>query len=337
MGEGRTRLKLILIVFMIGGFTFLQYSTEMAEHTHHLLYQGLFFFPVMLAGFWFGLRRALTASLSITLILLPLSIMHWKGFGAEDFNNFMEMILYNGVALTLGKLRDREQAKQRRLYETESLAVMGNAVSGLAHDIKTPLVAIGGFIRSLQKKLGKDDPLHEKLAIIMDESQRLENMVKEMLDFARPLELRRSKEDINLVVSQSIAIITEEAERRKVKILSHAPPNLPLVSLDATRMRQALINLLMNAIEASPEGEKVVVSIYQKRRRLIIDVSDRGCGIPSDKKEAVFALFLTTKAEGTGLGLPIAKKIMEAHQGLIEVLDNSEKGVTIRVKIPILE
>ena len=166
----------------------------------------------------------------------------------------------------------------------------------------------------------------KRLDIIVEETQRLESMVKEMLDFSRPLELHRSQEDINKLISQSLAIISEFAQERKVKVQSQSSQNLPLISFDPPRMKQVLINLLINAIEASPEGETVSVHKYQKREKLIIDVSDSGCGIPIDKKEEIFFPFFTTKEDGTGLGLPIAKKIVEAHGGYLEVLENPEKG-----------
>jgi two-component system, NtrC family, sensor histidine kinase HydH len=111
-------------------------------------------------------------------------------------------------------------------------------------------------------------------------------------------------------------------------------PHLPEVFLDPLRLKQVLLNLLLNAIEASPEGESVGLDLYHKRKNIIIDVRDHGCGLPPGKKEEIFSPFFTTKSKGTGLGLPIAKKIVEAHEGMLEVLENPAKGVTFRVIIP---
>jgi len=185
----------------------------------------------------------------------------------------------------------------------------------------------------VHKNLEENSPHRKKLHIIVEETQRLEKMIKEMLDFSRPLELHRSKEDMSKVIRQSFAIISDFAQERKVKVEWQTSQNLPLISFDAARMKQALINLLINAIEASSEGETVTVQSYQKWRKLIIDVSDHGCGVPVDKKEEIFSPFFTTKENGTGLGLPIAKKIVEAHNGYLEVLENREKGVIFRVMI----
>lgn len=337
MGEGSKKFKIILITIAVASITFLQYVTKHAEPRHHLFYEGLYFLPVILAAFWFGLRGSLTTSLGITILNLPYIHMYWKGFSADDFNNVMEMALYNAAAIILGILKDREQEGQRRLREAESLAAMGKAVSGLAHDMKTPLVAIGGFSRLLKKHLDEDDPYREKVDVIIEETLRLENMIKEMLDFTRPLQLYPAKGDVNQVVIQSLTVIAEMARDRNVTINHQLSQDLPPASFDAMRLKQALINLLTNAVDASPEGETVTIHSCQNRRNILLDVTDSGPGIPSDQREEIFSPFFTTKQEGTGLGLPIAKKIVEAHQGYIEVLDNLETGITFRVIIPVAE
>ena len=260
--EENQRIKIVLIATLVVCITFFHYSTELKAHHYHIFYQGLYFLPVMLAGFWFGLRGALITSFSITILYLPFTFIYWKDLSANDFNNLMEIILYNVVGSIIGRLRDRELADQKRLREVESLSAMGRAVSCLAHDIKTSLIAIGGISRLLRKNLKKDDPYRKKLDIVVEETQRLENMVKEMLDFSRPLELHQSKEDVNQMISQSLAIISDMAQERKVKVQSQSLQDLPLISLDALRMKQVLINLLINAIEASPEGETVEVNSY---------------------------------------------------------------------------
>ncbi len=334
MGRGE-RIRVVLLGAMVAGITLLHYFTEWKVHYYHIFYQGLYFLPVILGGFWFGIRGALCVSLSISILYLPFTVIHWNGFSAEDFNSVMEMVLYNVVALILGRLRDKEKAVQKRLREAEGLATLGKAFSGLAHDLKTPLIAIGGLSRLVQKKFEKDDPCHNKLDMIIKETQRLEEMVKEMLDFSKPLELHRSEEDIRKVVKQCADLIADLAQQRRVNVDNQCPQNLPPISFDSSRIKQALINLLINAIDASPGGETVTVYSYLRQKKLVIEVRDNGSGIPIDRREEIFLPFFTTKRDGTGLGLPITKKIVEAHRGYVEVLGNRERGVTIRLVIPI--
>jgi two-component system sensor histidine kinase HydH len=327
--------RIIFIAFLIICISGSHYYTDLDDHRLHLLYQALFFLPVILAGFWFGLRMALATSLTITIILTPLTLKYWDGFSAGDFNNVMELVLYNIWAIILGILKDREMAEQKRSREAESLAAMGKAVSSLAHDLKTPLIAIGGLSRLVQKRLKKDNQSQEKLDIIIREIQRLEKMVEEMLDFSRPLELRRSEKDVTHLVNQTIDIVSPIAQKKKVELQNGSSRSFPLLSIDDLRIKQVLINLLINAVEASSEGDVVKVCCYEEKGNFLIEVIDCGCGIPSEKREEIFTPFFTTKHGGTGLGLPIAKKIVEAHQGYLEVLNNSEKGATFRIVIPI--
>ena len=159
-------------------------------------------------------------------------------------------------------------------------------------------------------------------------------MAGEMLDFFRPLELHRTEKNLNHLIDQTVEIVTPVAQMKKVTIRNQSPQSLSSLSVDEMRIKQVLINLLINAVEASPEGEIVEVRSYGKRKALFIEVIDCGGGIPVEKREKIFAPFFTTKQGGTGLGLPIAKKIVEARQGYSEVLNNSEKGAILGIIIP---
>ncbi len=167
--EKAKRIKITFLVIFISTVALFQYVKELDRHAYHMLYQGLFFLPVMLAGFWFGLRIGLITSLGITLILIPFTFIHWKGLSPGDINNVVELILYNLAAVMLGTLKDREQREQKRSRETEKLAAVGKAVSALVHDLRTPLVAIGGLSRSIQRNLKENDPLEKKVNLVVEE------------------------------------------------------------------------------------------------------------------------------------------------------------------------
>jgi signal transduction histidine kinase len=162
----------------------------------------------------------------------------------------------------------------------------------------------------------------------------MEKMVKDMLDFARPLVLDRSMEDIERLIEECLAVVENATHEKSVQIQRQSSSNLPLISVDAMRMKQVIINLVINAIQASPDCEIVIVRSHYKDEYLAIDIADHGCGIPSEKREEIFYPFVSTKKEGTGLGLAIVKKIIEAHRGQVKIFDNPERGVTFRVLIP---
>jgi PAS domain S-box-containing protein len=230
------------------------------------------------------------------------------------------------------KLVQRGKA-EKALREAESLAAMGRALSAVAHDVKTPLVAIGGFTRMVHDHLDEGSGDRSKLEIVISEVRRLEAMLKDILDFSKPLELDKSFQDVNGLILESLLMVDDVARERELKIETHFA-DLPPVFCDPTRIKQIIINLVMNAIQASPPGRTVSVSTGIRGKRLLIDVTDCGCGVPVQKRDEIFTPFVSTKKEGTGLGLAISKKIVEAHKGDIQVLSNAEEGATLRVSFP---
>ncbi len=337
--SNRARIILVAVFVVILSVTHYTADALHWEYLHtdyqHYLYHAFFFLPLILAGFWFGLRGAVITSLIITAANLPDVLHHIHAFSPLKFYYLLQVGIYNIVAVSLGILRDRERKEQERSRMDENLAAMGKALSCVAHDMKTPLIAIGGFSQMLLKNMDDKDPGRAKLEIVVKEARRLELMVKEMLDFSRPLELHKSEEDMCRLIEESLAVVHDLAEQKQVRIQC-APATLPHISMDCMRMKQVIINLVINAIEASPQGEAVVVSSFREANNIIVDVRDRGDGIPADKKDTIFSPFFTTKKEGTGLGLPIARKIIDAHLGRLEMFTAPEKGIVFRVSLPLL-
>ncbi|HAM51329.1 MAG TPA: hypothetical protein DCP92_11805 [Nitrospiraceae bacterium] len=329
------KLRICVVACLIGGISILIYLTNQDSHYFHVFYRGLFFLPVVLASFWYGLRGGLAASLSICVLYIPYALKVWAAFSVMDFDRIIDLTLYNLVALVMGILSDRDKANQKLAREAENLATVGRSLSAVAHDMKTPLIAIGGFTQLVKKHVHGDHPHRDKLDIIIDETQRLENMVKDMLDFSRPLQLDQSPENVAAVIEECLKVVAAEAQRMKIVVKCDCAQGLSAISIDRMRMKQALINLIMNAIQASPEGETVTVRSYQTRQKSVIEVIDCGCGIPVDQREGIFIPFFSTKKDGTGLGLPIVKKIVEAHRGQIQILDNPKHGTIFRIVLPI--
>ncbi|MFZ0930552.1 MAG: PAS domain S-box protein [Syntrophobacteraceae bacterium] len=230
------------------------------------------------------------------------------------------------------KLIQRERSI-KALKDAENLAAIGRALSGVAHDMKTPLIAIGGFVKQVQRHFAKTHPDWGKMRIVLSETERLEKMVEDMLDFSKPLHLRKSPEAISAVLEESVAVTRPLADGKRVELRVEALGSVPPVLLDRSRIKQVFINLLTNAIEASPEGRTVKICYRMQGKDLVVDVTDKGPGIALEIRKEIFLPFFTTRKEGTGLGLPIVKKIIEAHNGSLEVLDTF-RGATFRVRLP---
>jgi signal transduction histidine kinase len=327
--------KKLLVAILVLLVSFLHYGTGHGRLYYHVFYRDLYYLPLILAGVWFGLRGALVTSLSITILFLPYVLMTWHYVPILDFDRILEIILLNSLAGVLGVISDRERKSQKALGEAGNFAAIGQAVAGIAHDIKAPLTAIGGFTRSVLKRLPADNPDREKLDIVVREADRLEALLKDMLDFSRPMDLHLSREDVKGLVESTLPLVEAEGERRKVRIETGWGSRMPLILCDQGRIRQALLNLLLNAIQASPEGERVEIRVRQAGARALIDVVDRGGGIPVEMREKIFLPFFTTKTEGTGLGLPMALKIVQAHGGRLRAMENPDKGTIFRIALPL--
>jgi two-component system, NtrC family, sensor histidine kinase HydH len=282
------------------------------------------------------LRGALLVSGSVTLFYLAYVWTFWQGLSAAQISISIEIAFFNVVALVLGLLREREHRERRRTQKMENLATIGKTVSGIAHDMKTPLLAMAGFSGRILKKMRGDDLHREKLTIIHQEARRLESMVKDMLAYARPLSLRLALVNVNGIIQESIAIVKAMAGEKRITIESRLSGNTPPISIDPQRMKQVFINLLTNAVQASPPGEAVCISSGSRDGRVVIDITDHGPGISAEQKEHIFTPFFTTKKEGIGLGLVMVKNIAAAHGGEAQFVDPQPPatGVTFRVVLP---
>lgn len=329
------RIRMIIVLFMVALVSVVYYLTVPRHVYYHTLFRDLYFLPLILSGFWFGLGGALIVAAIITVICLPYLFLNWQGFSPLDFSRILEIVLFNVIGLVLGYVSNKEKASQRALRESENLAAMGTALAAVAHDMKTPLTAIGGLTRTVHRKLKEDDEGREKLAAVIKESDRLEGMVKDMLNFSRPLKLNLTEGDLNEVVRESLVVLEPQAKKKRVSVETDLSESLPHVDFDAPRIKQVLINLVVNAVQASPEGEKVLVRTHRKGDRVHLEVADHGPGVPDEVREKIFLPFFSTKGEGTGLGLPIALKILDAHGGTLEVLQTREKGATFQMSVPL--
>lgn len=334
MKKTARHIEFIAVLFV--GITILHYASPWIAHDKYdlaVVFQRLYFLPIVLSCLWFDLKGGLIAFCAVFILLIPHLVIHWAGLGAGDLTRMMQILTYLVIAVLLGKTVSLQKQEQRKSKQAESLAALGRSLAAVAHDMKAPLVAIGGFACLIKKHLPPDNPDSGKADIIIRETARLECMVKNMLDFSRPLDLNRTQVNINSIINECLVIVEENAKVQKVSLQTRVADKLPDVYVDALRIRQALINLLTNAVQASSQGDSVTLHCYRTAKNLSFDVIDCGCGIPAENREAIFFPFFTTKKDGTGLGLPIVKKIVDAHGGLLQIVDNPCGGLTFRMTI----
>ncbi len=243
--------------------------------------------------------------------------------------------LMSDMADTRGKL---DQSRSE-LKESEKLASVGKLAASVAHEIRNPLTAIKMWLLSIQKEVGGEEALDRKFGILSEEIRRLENIVRNFLEFSRPPELNLSVESISLLLDNTLELAEPRIAHRTTKLVREDSPNLPPILADREQLKQVLLNLLNNAAEATGEGGQITVittaeSERDGRKMVVVRVSDSGPGVPKEVSDRVFEPFFSTKDEGTGLGLSIAARIMARHEGRLVLESSNEQRTTFAVFIP---
>ena len=234
------------------------------------------------------------------------------------------------------ELKTRELMESHdRLLRSERFAAVGEAAAYVSHEIKNPLMVIGGFIRQLQRRFfGEDQAAQEKFTIVIDEVKRLESYLGDLRDFTRPAAPVMQKVDINQVIREEQALMQEAAKEKGITIVDSLQSDLPPVEADRNQMKQVLVNLIKNAMEALEDEGSIILATGVTEGQIWFSVHDTGKGIDPESLAKIFDPFFTTKDKGTGLGLAVINKIVIDHQGTIEVESTPGEGSTFTVKLP---
>lgn len=222
-----------------------------------------------------------------------------------------------------------------RLTRAEHLAQIGQLAASLAHEIKNPLAGISGAIQVIRTGMPSSDTRRPILEEILRQIDRLDRTVKDLLIYARPKPPRRQKCDLAAVIARILTLLREEPELQHVRIEAGGQPVLPPVDADEHQIEQLLLNLVLNAAQASRPGDAIRVRTAADDSMLELAVIDRGHGMAADVLQRATEPFYTTKARGSGLGLPICQKIVEGHGGELKIESELGQGTTVRVRLPL--
>ncbi|HZR09853.1 MAG TPA: ATP-binding protein [Myxococcales bacterium] len=250
-----------------------------------------------------------------------------------------DLLLTIEQALRQVRLHAEKRELARRAQVAEKLAAVGTLTAGISHEIRNPLNAAGLQLAVLERRIQKlgeavRAPLLEPLGLVRDEIRRLEHLLEDFLQFARPRELDARPVDAHAVLEAVLGLLGGDAERRRIALERQIQPELPSISGDPERLRQVMMNLTLNALEATPEGGRVRVTARAVDRDVVLAVEDSGPGIPQDNAERIFEPFFTTKAAGSGLGLPIVHAIITQHGGSIGYEKSAFGGARFWVRLP---
>ena len=235
--------------------------------------------------------------------------------------------------------RTREiKEMQSVLVRSEKLASLGELVAGIAHELNNPLTGIMIHASFIAGDPRLDDGLRDDCRTVIHEARRCSKIVRELLDFARASDSQKSRQPVSIAIDRTIALIEHNADFRDMEIIREYAPELPAILMDASQIEQVLINMMINAGQAMPQGGKLIIrtGTNDSGDHIYIRIEDTGCGIPEENLEKLFDPFFSTKGhKGTGLGLSVSYGIIQSHGGDIEVESQPGSGTVFTITLPV--
>ena len=245
----------------------------------------------------------------------------------RNFNHMVEQLRENRAEI--------ERLHRTQMSRAEHMATLGEMATGLAHEIRNPLAGIAGVIEIIGRDLPPTSPARSVVKDVRQEISRINRIVTDLLQTARPHPPKVRKSDLNTTVEHAVMLGRQQALSKSIEITLRKDPSLPEVEHDSDQIHQVMLNLLLNSLQAIEVNGKIAVTVERQSDKAIIEVADNGRGISPDHLPNIFRPFYTTKGDGTGLGLSLARRIVEDHQGRIEVSSTIGKGTIFAVILPL--
>jgi two-component system, NtrC family, sensor histidine kinase HydH len=241
------------------------------------------------------------------------------------------------LAIEVDRKTEELKKSQEKLVHSERLAAVGSMASHVSHEIKNPLIAIGGMAHQLKRSPNLTDKEKDKLDLVINEIGRLENMLLEVRDFTRPTTPRKIRTSLHRLIKEITELLSDLTREQQIEVLTDLDPRVTEFSFDPDQMKQVLLNLIKNALEAMPEGGRLSVTTRREDDQAVVEISDTGQGFEKDHQTDLFRPFYTTKKKGTGLGLAVSYKIVQDHNGDIRVDSQTGRGTRVVVLLPITD
>ena len=314
---------------------------------------GCTYVPILIGAYWYGVPGGLAVALvsSIAYInhvseiarefepgrLAEVIVFHLTGASVGLLASAQRRVAvrYQTAAATLEHANAGLRESHEQIRRMDRLRTLGEVATGLAHEIRHPLASIGGAIEIIEARAQPGSPEAEFSRLAMKEVQRLDLLVWEFLRYARPHEPELRTMPLDEVVAQAVTLLRVEAERAHVRLDVEPVGALSTSRSIRLQIEQVLLNVLLNAIQATPAGGRIVVRQRLDDHEVSVDVVDEGPGIAAEHLASIFNPFFTTREKGTGLGLAIAHRIVMSHEGRLEVVQTSSRGTWFRIGLPL--
>lgn len=325
------RYYIIVIVALTLTITYLHYSTIPSLQSLHDIYRAFYYVPVLLGTLLFGLRGAILTYIFILILYLPYIYISWTGIFILETDRLLHLLLQGLIAIFAGFLIDRDRMQRDLMEKERYLTGIGQVATTIVHDLKNPLITILGFARRIME--GKGDP-KSSAQFITESAQNMQRIVNDVLDFAKPIQLEIKENDIRGVIKKAADYCKTKADEKGVNLSIDLLSDPINIVIDSFHTQRALVNIINNAIEASVKGQNVIITAETEKNYLVIMIKDHGLGMDRETLENIFIPFYTKKSRGTGLGMPISKKIIEGHKGKIHIDSKPGQGTEVAIRLP---
>jgi len=349
-------IRPLALAVSIVAISALHYATSPSQLVWHEIYQRLYYAPVIVGAYWYGVVGGLATAVATSLAYLPHIQWTWGHDMGYAANRYAEIVVFHIIGITVGLLsaaqrrmtaryrdtaaslkRSHEElvASQEHLRRAERLSVLGQVAAGLAHEIRNPLAGLKGALEIIASRVPPNSPEAEFAGIGGRDVARLDGLVNDFLTYARPRDPELQDVDLNTVIEHVVTLIRPQTEAASVRVIVE-PRSAPItVRVDREQMAQVFFNMVLNAVQANRSGATVRIRERADSGWAVAEVSDEGPGIAPEHVARIFDPFFTTRQNGTGLGLAISQRIVLAHGGTIEVANSSPAGSTFRVRLPL--
>jgi len=256
-------------------------------------------------------------------------------FAESDVRLLTLLAAQSATAIENATLHQNEMEARERLRQSEKLAALGKLSAGLAHELRNPLNTISMLIYAMAQEIPAGGPFGADLQIVQGELRRMSLLIDQFLEFARPRPPHFQRERLEEIMEETLLLLGPEARNRGIMIYKEWDKNLPRVWVDGAQIKQVFLNLLLNALQAMPNGGKLTVRLHVSSGSLLTAIADEGVGICPEVRANLFQPFFTTKQRGTGLGLSISQRIVEGHNGRLRLFSQPGVGTTVIVRLPL--
>ncbi|MFC2092483.1 nitrogen regulation protein NR(II) [Bacteroidota bacterium] len=231
-----------------------------------------------------------------------------------------------------------ETKLKKELREKENLALIGEVVSSIAHNLSNPLNIISGNADYLLLDKKEEEETYEELKVILDETTRITKSIRQLLNFSRPMKLMKESCSINEIINTVVSQMDYLKENKRIQIKKTLASRLPKTKVDKEQIKDVISNIIINSIQAIFKSGKIDIKSYRDKNFIAVEISDNGIGIAPEDLDKIFEPFFSTKGygKGTGLGLAFTKRVIGEHEGEIEVISNEGKGTTFKILLPIV-